>query len=58
MKGFLKISGILVILIGVIILAVCAFTGNLNNNTYLATSLILILAGFVGYIIINKQITD
>ncbi len=58
MKGFLKFSGILVILIGVIILGVCALTDNLNNNAYLGTSFVLILVGFIGYIAINKRITD
>ncbi len=58
MKGFLKISGILLILIGVIILAVCAFTQNLNDNLYLGTAAVLILGGFIGYIVINKQIAD
>jgi len=58
MKGLLKNLGLILILIGVAILVVCSFTGNVNNNTVLVSSVILVIVGLVSYIIINKKVTD
>ena len=58
MKSLLKNLGLILILIGAVILAVSFFTGNVNNNAILGTSLVLMLAGLLSYIIINKRITD
>lgn len=58
MKGLLKNLGLILILIGVVILMVCAFTGNVNNNSLLFGSAAAIVIGLVTYIIINKYITD
>ncbi|MCK9181116.1 MAG: hypothetical protein PHQ88_08805 [Bacteroides sp.] len=58
MKGLVKNLGLLLILIGVIILIVCAFTGNVNNNTLFMSSGALIVLGLIAYIIINKRITE
>lgn len=58
MKGLLKNLGLILILIGVVILMVCAFTGNVNNNGLLFGSAAAIVIGLVTYIIINKYITD
>ncbi len=58
MKSLLKNLGLILILIGAVILAVSFFTGNVNNNVILGTSLVLMLAGLLSYIIINKRITD
>ena len=54
MKTFLKNSGILLLLIGVLVLAIPFFMG-VHTNTSLLTGWILIIAGFIGYIVINKQ---
>ena len=35
MKGLLKNLGLILILIGVVILLACSFTGNVNNNAVL-----------------------
>ena len=58
MKGLLKNLGLILILIGVLILLVCAFTGNVNNNTLLGTSVFIIVAGLISYIVINKRLAD
>lgn len=58
MKGLLKNLGIILILIGAAILIGCAVTGNVNDNTVMASSVVLIVAGLLSYIIINKKITD
>ena len=39
MKGLLKNLGLILILIGVVILLACSFTGNVNNNAVLVNSL-------------------
>ena len=38
MKGLLKNLGLILILIGVVILLACSFTGNVNNNAILGSS--------------------
>lgn len=58
MKGLLKSLGLILILIGVVILIACSFTGNVNNNAILGTSAVLIVIGLVAYIAINKRVTD
>lgn len=58
MKGLLKNLGLVLILIGVIILLVCSFTGNVNNNSILGGSIVLVVLGLISYIVINKKIAD
>ena len=58
MKGLLKNLGLILILIGVIILLACSFTGNVNNNAVLGSSVFLVVLGLISYIIINKKIAD
>ncbi len=58
MKAFLKNLGLILVLVGTLILIVCSFTGNVNNNTVLASSAVLVVIGVVTYIVINKRITD
>jgi hypothetical protein len=58
MKGFLKNLGLILIVIGACILLVCSFTGDVNNNAILGGSIVLILAGLISYIVINKKITE
>ncbi len=58
MKGLLKNLGLILILAGIAILLVCSFTGNVNNNSILGLSLVLITTGLISYIVINKRITD
>ncbi|WP_336618651.1 hypothetical protein [Bacteroides acidifaciens] len=47
--------GLILILVGVVTLLGCSFTGNVNNNAILGTSVVL---GLISYIIINKKIAD
>lgn len=58
MKGLLKNLGLILILIGVVTLLVCSLTGNVNNNTILGGSAILVVLGLISYIVINKRIAD
>lgn len=58
MKGLIKNSGLLLVLIGAIILMVCAFTGNVNNNAILGLSTALVIVGLIVYIVVNKYIQD
>lgn len=51
----LKNAGLLVILIGVIILGVVVFTGS-QTNANLALSLVLIVVGLLGHIVINRMV--
>jgi len=55
MKFFLKNSGILLVLIGAFFLIVPFFT-RLQTNISLLTGWLLIVIGFVVYIVINKRI--
>lgn len=55
MNGFLKNCGIFVLFIGELFLIVPFFTNNQTNKT-LMTGWILIVAGFISYILINKKI--
>lgn len=58
MKGLLKSLGLILILVGVVILIACSLTGNVNNNTLLGTSAVLVVLGLISYIVINKRIAD
>lgn len=58
MKGLLKNLGLILILIGVVILLACSFTGNVNNNAVLGSSVFLVVLVLISYIIINKKIAD
>ena len=58
MKGLLKNLGLILILIGVVILLACSFTGNVKNNAILGTSVVLVVLGLISYIVINKKIAD
>ncbi len=58
MKGLLKNLGLILILVGAVILVICSITQNVNDNAILGTSLVLIIVGWVSYIVINKRIAD
>ena len=51
----LKNAGLLIILIGVIILGIVVFSGN-QTNTSLGLSLVLIIVGLIGHIVIGKML--
>ena len=58
MKGLLKNLGLILVIIGAVILIASYATGNVNNNAVLGVSLLLVVAGLISYIILNKRITD
>ena len=58
MKDLLKNPGMILVLVGAVILIVCAFTGNVNNNAILGTGLGMVILGLISYIVINKRIND
>lgn len=58
MKGLLKNLGLILIVIGAVILIACSFTGNVNNNSILGSSALLIVVGLITYIALNKRIVD
>ena len=58
MKGLLKNLGLVLVVIGAVILVACSFTGNVNNNTILGSSAVLVVVGLISYIVINKRIVD
>ena len=58
MKGLLKNLGLILILVGVVILLACSFTGNVITNAILGTSVVLVVLGLISYIVINKKIAD
>ena len=55
LKALLKNAGLLIILIGVIILGIVVFSGA-QTNTSLALSLVLIIVGLLGHIVIGKML--
>ena len=55
LKALLKNAGLLIILIGVIILGIVVFSGA-QTNTSLAISLVLIIVGLIGHIVIGKMV--
>lgn len=58
MKGLLKNLGLILVVIGAVIQVACSFTGNVNNNTILGSSAVLVVVGLISYIVINKRIVD
>ncbi|MDO4779519.1 MAG: hypothetical protein Q3992_00670 [Bacteroides sp.] len=58
MKKLLKNLGLLLILIGVAMLVVLAFTGNVNNNTLLVTPVAIMVIGIIAHILLNKNIKE
>lgn len=54
-KELIRNAGLLVILAGVIVLAITVYQGS-QTNAYLSLSLVLIIAGLLGHIIINKVV--
>ena len=58
MKGLLKNLGLILVVIGAVILVACSFTGNVNNNTILGSSAVLVVVGLISYIVINKRIVN
>jgi uncharacterized membrane protein len=58
MKSLLKNLGLILIAIGAIILIVCFFLGDTNNNAILGGSLATIIIGLIAYIVLNKRIPD
>lgn len=55
-KDLIKNAGLLVILIGVVILAITVYQGS-QTNASLSLSLVLVIAGLLGHIIINKVVS-
>jgi len=55
LRTLLRNAGLLVILLGVIILGVVVFSGS-QTNTNLALSLVLIVVGLIGHIVINRMV--
>lgn len=51
----LKYLGVLVLLIGVIVLAIPAISGSAGSNVMLVLGLVLVLLGYVGHIMLNKN---
>lgn len=58
MKNLLQNLGIILILLGSIVLIICAFVGETNNNTILFGSLFVIIIGLIAHIVLNKKIID
>lgn len=57
MKELKKYLGVIVLLIGVVVLAVPAFQGALNNGILLV-GLGIVILGYIGHIFINKRIEE
>lgn len=51
----LRYLGVLVLLIGVIVLAIPAISGSAGSNVMLVLGLVLVLLGYVGHIMLNKN---
>ncbi len=58
MKSLLKNLGLILIAIGAIVLIVCFFLGDTNNNVILGGSFTTMIIGLIAYIVLNKRITD
>lgn len=58
MKGLLQNLGLFIIILSAIILMIAYFTGNVNNNFVLGSTLCLGIIGLVTHIFFNKRITD
>jgi len=55
MKKLIKSSGLIIIIIAVILLGIYAFS-NFVENTILIISAVLLVVGFLVYIITNKMV--
>lgn len=55
LKELMKNAGLLVILAGVIVLGISVFT-KVQTNMHLTLSLVLIIAGLIGHIVIHRVI--
>ncbi|KAA6322517.1 hypothetical protein EZS27_027953 [termite gut metagenome] len=55
-KSLLKNLGLVLTVLGAIILVVCSYTGHVNNNGVLLTSITLVIGGLISYIVINKRV--
>lgn len=55
MKDIIKNLGLIVILIGIIFLSIVVFRQT-HTNTQLAISLVLVIVGFFGHILLSKFI--
>ena len=51
----LRYLGVLVLLIGVIVLVIPAISGSAGSNVMLVLGLVLVLLGYVGHIMLNKN---
>lgn len=58
MKGLLQNLGLFIIILSAIILMIAYFTGNVNNNFVLGSTLCLGIIGLITHIFLNKRITD
>ncbi len=54
MSELIKNLGVIILLIGVLIMAVPAFTGS-SSNTTLGAGLAVIIIGYLSHILINKR---
>lgn len=54
MKELMKYLGVVILLIGVIILAIPALQGTMNN-TILIIGFLVIIGGYLSHIMINKK---
>ncbi len=54
MKELAKYSGVIVMIIGVLILAIPFFSGTTTNTTLLI-GLLLVIEGFLGYLFVNNM---
>lgn len=55
MSELIKNLGVIILLIGVAILAVPAFSGSTTNTT-LMSGLLVIIIGYISHIVINKHV--
>ena len=58
MKSLLQNLGVILVITGAVILIANYATGNVNDNTVLGVSLLVVVAGLISYIVLNKRITD
>ncbi len=54
MKELAKYSGVIVMIVGVLILAIPFFSGTTTNTTLLI-GLLLVIEGFLGYLFVNNM---
>lgn len=58
MKGLLKNLGLIIIVVAAAIMIALHFTENVNNNLLTGGVFVLMLAGLISYIAINKRLED